>query len=90
MLFICLMATFENFEDIEAWQKARDLSKLVYEDVRSLLSTIKGFKFKDRKKIQTSNTVDVQQLLQIFQCISLFHHLIPSPSFDPGEAEGYT
>ena len=56
-LFICLMATFENFEDIEAWQKARSLSKLVYEDVRSKLFS-KDFGLKDQTTRSSGSIMD--------------------------------
>ncbi len=44
------MATFKKFEDIEAWQKARELSKLIYKITNNtLLANDNSLKYQMRK-----------------------------------------
>lgn len=51
------MATFEKFEDMEAWQKARSLSRLIYEDIRSEPFS-KDFGLKDQITRSSGSVMD--------------------------------
>jgi len=51
------MATFKRFEDIEAWQLARDLCKLVFK-VTSKSEFAKDFTLKDQIKRSSGSSMD--------------------------------